>query len=246
MTVSAAQVLPLYSQIKEQLLSAISHGEFAVGDQLPSQRELCERYGASHMTVRRAISDLISLGVISAIPGKGLYVADHKHVTDASPLISFTEDMNRRGVSTSSKLIDSYLTTAPTLLARTLGVDIGVELIYLYRLRLTDNRPLTLQSTYLVHSYCPNLLSYDLNQVSLYQVLREQYHITLTNYDATVESVIADEEEAELLGIPMPAALLVIEQVTYVEDRRALEYTRSAYRGDRYRLQLDIDGHLLR
>ena len=69
---------PLYAQLKETLIAAIRGGDLARGDKLPSQRELCERYRMSHMTVRRAISELLNEGVIYAIHGKGLYVAERK------------------------------------------------------------------------------------------------------------------------------------------------------------------------
>jgi GntR family transcriptional regulator len=117
MTVSQT-VIPLYSQIKKSLLSGILQGELLPGDQLPSQRELCERFGASHMTVRRAIEELTNLGFIVAIPGKGLYVSAAKPDPESSPLISFTR-YYRRGMKASSRILDAYTTTASTIVSKT-------------------------------------------------------------------------------------------------------------------------------
>ena len=232
------QVMPLYSQIKEKLLAAMARGEFKPGDRLPPQRELCLRYAASHMTVRRAIDDLVAIGVISAIPGKGLFVAEAKQETEATPLISFTEDMARRGMQAANQVLEAELTGAPTILAKALGVEVGSALVYLRRLRLADGRPMALQTNYLVHAYCPGLLAHDLNQNSLFTILKSHYGLQIANYSATVEAVMASENEAGLLGLTLPAALLVTEQITYLEDGRAIEFVRSAYRGDRYRLRM--------
>ena len=238
MNVASLHAMPLYSQIKEKLLAAIGHGEFKPGDQLPTQRELCDRYGASHMTVRRAIDDLVSLGVINAIPGKGLFVAEAKQDTETSPLISFTEDMARRGMKATSQVLEAELTEAPTVLARALGIEVGTELVFLRRLRLANGRPMALQSNYFVHALCPGLLSFDLNTCSVYEILKNHYKLQLAAYSATVEVILATEGDAALLGIGLPAALLVNEQITYLDDGRALEFVRTAYRGDRYRMRI--------
>ncbi len=58
--------LPLFAQLKEAIIEAINRGEFKRGDQLPSQREFCQQYQMSHMTVRRAINELVNEGVIQS------------------------------------------------------------------------------------------------------------------------------------------------------------------------------------
>lgn len=237
MTVTQTAI-PLYSQIKESLLGCITRGELHPGDQLPSQRELCEQFGASHMTVRRAIEELVKLGMITAIPGKGLYVAAAKPEPESSPLVSFTEDITRRGMRPSSRVLEAYKTTASPLLAKTLEVEEGTPLIYLRRLRLGDDIPMAIQTCHLVYGLCPGLLNYDLNQDSLYRILREEFHIHLADCSATVEAALASEEEARVLALPLPAAVLITEQITYTDQGRPIEFLHSIYRGDRYRFRL--------
>jgi len=232
------QVIPLYSQIKESLLSGILHGELRPGDQLPSQRELCERFGASHMTVRRAIEELVTLGFITAIPGKGLYVANAKPEPEASPLISFTVDITRRGMQASSRVLDAYMITASTILGKTLDVPEGTSLVFLRRLRLGDDIPMSIQTCYIVHSMCPGLLDYDLNHDSLYRIFQEEFHLHLNDCTAMIETALASEEEARLLELPIPSSLLITEQITYADEGRPIEFLRAIYRGDRYRFRL--------
>jgi GntR family transcriptional regulator len=228
--------LPLYAQLKEIIIATIARGDLALGDQLPSQRILCQRYGMSHMTVRRAISELINEGVVYAIPGKGLYVTERKQPAESGPLIGFTEEMAQRGILATSKILAAEIVGASTVLSSALGVAVGTPLVYLRRLRLTDGEPMAIQSNYLPHGLCPGLLKHDLEHGSLFALLRDGYGLRLADGTRTVESALADAEQARLLGLALPAPLLVVEQLTYLEGGQVIEFVRTAYRGDRYRL----------
>jgi GntR family transcriptional regulator len=236
-TVRLNAKLPLYAQLKEQIIDAIARGDLAPGDQIPSQRLLCERYGMSHMTVRRAISELLNEGVLYAIPGKGLYVTERKQDAELF-LIGFSEDMARRGMVASSQVLAAEIVGASTVLASALGVGVGKPLVHLRRLRLADGEPMAVQGSYLPHALCPGLLEHDLERGSLFQLLREAYHLRLAHGTTVVEAALADVDQARLLGLRLPASVLVIEQLTYLDSGQAIEFVRSAYRADRYRLRL--------
>jgi GntR family transcriptional regulator len=230
--------LPLYAQLKGTLIDAITCGDLRPGDQLPSQRALCDEYGMSHMTVRRAISELINEGVIYAIPGKGIYVAAQKQDAEAGPLVGFTEDMARRGMKASSQILAAEIVGASTVLAQVLSVPVCTPLVYLRRLRLTDGEPMALQSGYLPHILCPGLLEHDLEHASLFALLRGVYGLHLANSTTAIEAALTDKEQAALLDLPFPSALLITEQITYLDTGQPIEFVRTAYRGDRYRLRL--------
>jgi len=190
------------------------------------------------MTVRRAINELLHEGVIFAIPGKGLYVAERKQDAESEPLRSFTEEMARRAMRASSQVLAAKVIGASTVLARALSVEVGAQLAYLYRLRLADGVPMALQVSYLRHALCPGLLEHDLEHGSLYTVLRDVYGLHLAHSTRAVEAALADEERAALLQLTPPAALLIVEQLTYLDSGQAVEFSRTTYRGDRYRLPL--------
>ncbi len=232
------QVLPLYAQLKDAILQAIASGELAPGNQIPSQRDLCEKHHMSHMTVRRAINELISERVLYTIPGKGVFVAAEKVDAEASPLTSFTEDMARLGLTATSKLLTGEIVSASSILARGLGVEVGALLVHLERLRLAGGQPMALQTTYLPHQLCPDLLSHDLEHRSLYVILREAYDLRLARCTSVVEAALATKEQAGCLNLSTPSAVLITEQITFLEDDRAIEFVRTAYRGDLYRLKV--------
>jgi GntR family transcriptional regulator len=227
-----------YVQMKAQMIAGITSGQFKPHDRLPSQRELGKLYGLSHMSVRRAINELTSEGVIYALPGKGLYVAEPKQEAELGALVSFTEDMQMRGMTASTRLLKTEIVSASTMLANTLQIVVGAPVACLRRLRFADDEPMAIQTAYLPAALCPNLFSYDLERESLYMVLRQHYGLQLADGQRSVEAALATPEEAELLSLTLPAALLVTEQVTCLENRLPVEFVRSVYRGDRYRLRL--------
>ena len=229
---------PLYAQLKIHITSAIASGELAPGDQLPSQRALAERHEASHMTVRRAIDELLHDGIIAAIPGKGLYVAAPKQQAESGPLVSFSDDMVRRGLLATSQILAAEIVGASALLAQIFALLPESPLVYLRRLRLADGAPMAIQTAFLPAAICPGLLTHDLASGSLYTLLRETYSLQLAEGHTTVEAALADIETAGLLGIAPPAPLLITEQITTDERHRPVEFVRSVYRGDRYRMTL--------
>jgi GntR family transcriptional regulator len=232
------RVQPLYVQLKQRIRQSIADGRYAPGDRLLSQRDLVGEFGASHMTIRRVINELIQEGVIYAIPGKGLFVSEVRQDAESSPLVSFSTAMKARGMNPSSKILKAELISASAVLARVFGVDVGLTLVRLYRLRLADDAPIAVQDTYLLHSACPELLDFDLAKSSLYDILCSHYQLCLNRGIMSISAVLASDEYVSLLGTDFPAALLVTEQITYLESGEVIEFTRSAYRGDRYHMRI--------
>ncbi len=230
--------LPLYAQLKEIIIGRIEQGKLVPGDKLPSQRELCKQYDMSHMTVRRAINELIHEGVIFAIPGKGLYVAENAQFVDKDSLKGFDEQMARLGVSTATKILTSDMINASAPLAYMMGVAVDSPLVYISRLRLANDEPHSITHVYLPHSLCPGLLNHDLAANSLFETLRSQYGLNLASSISTIGSLLANEEQAALLNLTQPAALLFREQLTFLDTGQVIELSRSYMRGDIHRIQM--------
>lgn len=236
MTVARTTARPLYAQLKETILAEIAHGRLKPGDRLPTHRELGETYQMSYMTVRRAISELTNEGVIHSVPGKGTYVAAPKEDADSGALISFHEDMARRGLVGHARTLDAYMTSTSTALAQIMGLETGAPLVFMRRLLLASETPMGIAYTYVAHHLSPGLLDQPLVNESLYATLTTRYGLRLVSGKRTAEAVQADQEQAELLGLPPLAALLLIEQLTFLDSGAAVEYSRIVYRGDRYRV----------
>jgi GntR family transcriptional regulator len=228
---------PAYLRLKEGIVSAIADGTYKPHARLPSQRDFGEEFGLSHMTVRRAINELLQEGLIYARQGSGLFVAEPKRDAELGPLIGFTEDMRLRGMTASSRLLDRRIVSASTMLASILGVVVGRPLLFLRRLRLADEEPMAIQSAFMPASLVPGLIEMEIENVSIYDLLRTHFRYRLVDAQSSASAELASAEEAELLQLAPPAALLVTEQITFIEGAGPIEFARSLYRGDRYRLQ---------
>jgi len=237
MTTTQRPEIPLYARFKLAILDEIARGQLRPGDQLPSHRELCQQYKISHMTLRRAINELSYDGIIVAVPGKGIYIAESKQDADAGALVSFHDDIAMRGMQAGMHTQDAHIEAASTAMAQIMGIEVGAPLVYLMRLMLANSTPMAIARTYLPLSLCPGLLNSELVDGSLYATLRSRYGLRLGSGKRTAEAVLADEDQAQLLGLRRPAALLLMEQLTFLDSGQAIEFSRIFYRGDQYRVK---------
>lgn len=95
---------------------------------------------------------------------------------------------------------------------------------------------MAIQLTYLVHGLVPGVLDLDLENASLYEILKDRYGLKFSGASVSVETALANEDDTGLLGMMRPAATLVTDQITYLNDGRAVEFARTSFRGDRFKL----------
>jgi len=226
---------PLHVQLTDLLRRQIKAGQLPVHTKLPSERELCEQYDVSRITVRQALSQLAHEGLVRSIAGKGTYVAELKLQRELEPLLGFSEDIRRRGMSVSSRVLEAAIVHADSSLADRLHLLPDVEVVKLHRLRLVNSIPVAIQCAYLPHHLCPDLLQYDFSSRSLLDVLRTEYQAKLVRAESDIEAALAGPEEASLLQLPTPAAVLIAEQMTYLDNDAVIEFVRSVFAGDRYK-----------
>jgi len=213
----------------------IEAGEYASDQKLPSERELSRRFGISRITVRQALSDLAQEGRVYTRIGKGTFVTDPACCQPLGSLFGFSESVRRQGRVPSSTVLEAGLVPAEADIAGQLRIEPGSELVRLRRLRLADGVPVVLELTHLPHAAAPGLLQRIADDVSLYAVLEESYGLRMSWAEVTMGATLAGEWEAAQLRLQVPAAVLHMEQISFVEDGRPMELTRSAYRGDGYR-----------
>jgi GntR family transcriptional regulator len=226
---------PLHVQLTDLLRRQINTSQLPVHTKLPSERELCEQYAISRITVRKALAALMHEGLVRSIAGKGTYVAELKLQRELEPLVGFSEDIRRRGMSVSSRVLEAAIIRADSHLAGQLHLLPDVEVVKLHRLRLVNSIPVAIQCAYLPHHLCPDLLQYDFSSRSLLDVLRTEYQLKLVRAESDIEAALARPEEASLLQLPTPAAVLVAEQTTYLDNDAVIEFVRSVFAGDRYK-----------
>lgn len=239
MNIDKTSVVPIYYQLKTLIQERISTGEYPVGMCLPSEREYCEEYGISRMTVRQAISELVNEGLLRRERGKGTYVAQPKIEQGLQGLTSFTEDMKRRNMHPGTKLIQMSVGPATGHVAARLGLAEGTEVYEIARLRLADGEPMAIETAYIPVSYLPNLPEEAIATGSLYEAMRQQ-GIQMAYADETLEAALARANESRRLNIKSKAPVLLIERTTYTSDGKAIEFVKSVYRGDSYKFAIRL------
>ncbi len=229
--------LPLRVQLRDLLRDQILNDDLPAHSPLPSERELCEQYSVSRITVRQALAELEHEGLVYAQAGKGRYVAPQ---LELKLLTGFTDDLLRRGMTPSNRILDVGVVHADDQQSGRLRVPRGAEVVSLYRLRLADGLPVALQLTWLPHHLCSDLLQYDLASRSLFDILHNEYKLRLAHAEMNVRAALAQPEECSLLELSAPAAVLICDQSTCLDDDVVIEFTHSVFRADSYTVRTQI------
>jgi GntR family transcriptional regulator len=237
--------VPRYHQLKEILEKRIQSGEFQPGDQFPTEEDLCQEYGLSRGTVRRAINILADEGRLRREQGRGTFVTQSSLSPVFFRLADFAEDMQRRGLVPSTRVLRLRLMPASEEIAGRLQIPVGEEVIESTRLRLANGRPMAYEVRYLAHKLCPQLMVDDLERESVHSLLIDKYNIPLIRACHTIEARVLSEEEARLLEVEPGSAGFFVDRVTHTTHDRPVTWYRTLYRGDEYRFTAEFQRRLV-
>jgi GntR family transcriptional regulator len=231
--------VPLHHQVYLDLRSALDTGEWRPGDLLPPERQLAGRYGCSLITVRRALSELAREGRLERTRGRGTTVLRPRIERDFGGTMSFTEEMQDRGLDPETRLIASRPESAGEVVASALGIEPGSPTLYVERLRAAAGEPLLLEQVHLPAERFPGLLASDLEHGSLYDLLTARYGTRIVRARESLEPVLLRAREARLLAQRPRTPALLIEGIAFGADGVPVEFARSFVRGDRTRYYIE-------
>lgn len=207
------------------------------GEALPSERSLSESLGVSRPTLRAALDDLARDGLVVREHGRGTFTSSRKIHQELEP--TPTGDFQvppAEGTPWQSKLISFDIEPAGARLGQRLEISPGDQLVSVVRLRLVDGAPMCIERIRIPAAFVPGITGRDFEIGSLYGLLRSRYQVAAKDAVQTTEPTVTDAQEAALLGVPLHSPALLFERTTRNADRAVIEYTRSLYRGDRYRI----------
>jgi len=226
--------VPKYQQVAEDLRKDILRGQKQPLDRLPTEHQLCATYDVSRGTIRSALAELTSEGLIRAAQGSGTYVASSSPMTRYFSLSNFDDEMRSLGHHPSTRVLEATMTTAGTHGDR-LGVRADAGVMLIKRLRLADDQPVAVEQRVLRAELCPDLLSEDLVHQSLHWLIAVKYAVPLARLEHVVDRQQASEQVADELGLVPGAPVLAIERLTYTEnngDRTPAVWFQSFHRED--------------
>ena len=226
---------PRYQQL-DQALRALIGGSGPRPEVLPGERALARMTGFSRVTVRRALADLAAVGLVHPKAGSGTYVGE-RIVRSLSRLTGFTEDLRERGLNPRVRFLERSAGEATAEEAMALLVSPGTPVVRFRRLRFGDDRALALERTVVPQNLLPDP---GLVEESLYQAL-EARACRPTRAWQRLRATAIEGEAAKLMNVQTGTPGLEIERRAFLADGRAVEFTRSIYRGDAYDFVAELD-----
>lgn len=231
---------PLYSQLIDIIIEKIENGEYKGNDKVNSERELCQKYDISRSTVRQAIQELTREGYLYSVQGKGTFISPEKFKQNLLNFYSFTEEMKKQGKTPKSKVLDFEIINSDEILSEKMKINKGEKLLKFTRLRLADDIPMMLETTYLSFLKFPYITKEQLEKNALYDILNDIYNIKLTSAEEIFQAVLTNENEAEILNYDYLKPSMMIERITYSKEE-IVEYTKSIARGDRFKYSVLLE-----
>ena len=234
-----------YVIVKNRILKDITDGVYKQGDKLPTEREMCELFGVSRITVRQALSELAHDGWVQRVQGRGTFVCAPKPGKPKfeqllSSNYSFSEELRKQGVTPGTRMLSLTRIHAMPPLTDKLMVEPGHPIDVLLRLRLADETPYAYETSYVPSEYLNGATSEEIARDGLYNTMQKRSGVRPNKATETFEAGIAPEVIAETLGRKGVLSIMQIERVAYLDDK-AVEYCTTAVAGDKYRFRVRLE-----
>ncbi len=232
--------IPLYYQLKNIISEMIENEELVAEEVVPTERELCEYHGISRMTANKAIASLVNEGLLYRERGKGTFVVKKKEKHPLHNLLGFTEDMQRRGMSIDTRIIAFQRKPATKKLQHDLQLEDEQDVYEITRLRSANGEPYALETAWLPTVLCEGLTADLLENNSLYNILEKQFGLQIEYANQTIEPVLVNDYESEVLEVKQKTLALMFSRLTYTKKNIPFEVTKSIYRSDRYKFEIAL------
>ena len=235
--------IPVYKVIEQDLRVSILEGKLKQGDLIPSETELCARYGVARMTVRQAINNLLVDGYIYRHKGRGTFVTFNKKEIQKqdSSFLSFTNEMKLLDSPVDTTLLKFEKSQADEMIATRLQIKVGDPIYYVERLRSSVNLPLAFERLYLPASMYGEITEKILSG-SFYTYVQVNLGWKIRNCEYAIEARGVTKRVAELLHQKEGEPSLYLNSVTYLENGRAFVYTRFYFHGEHFRFRDNYKG----
>jgi GntR family transcriptional regulator len=211
---------PKYLRIHRNLRERISSGQWPPGSPLPSQRELADEFGVSIMTLRQALQLLTDDGLIETRHGSGTFAAA-RYAYDLGHLRSFASDLIAQGAKITTELLAAEAVTPPADVAARLGTlgapgapGVPGEALRVRRLRLSEGRPLIVQTSYLPATLADVVELAGLERQGLYALLAE-HGLTIARAQESISPTTLCPDDARDLARPEGSPALLSHRVSF-------------------------------
>ncbi|GAB6168939.1 GntR family transcriptional regulator [Clostridium carnis] len=225
--------IPVYYQLKNDLIAKISQGLWKAGECIASERELCEIYGVSRMTIRQAIGELVQEGILLRIKGKGTFVCEQTF--KQQDMMSFTEIIKQTGKDLKSEVVEFCKISTPENLAETFSLD---ELYKIKRKRIVDGECVALETVFIPVDYC-GYIDEEMLKGSLFRIL-DEFGYVVEHSQSSIAAVIMNDELKDIFNVENEVPMLKIISKTFDKNNKLIFLEEAIYRSDKFLLQVNI------
>jgi GntR family transcriptional regulator len=229
--------VPKYLQIREAIRRLIEEGHFHEDQMLPPEREFCETFGVSRMTVRHALDELVREGMLERRTGNGTFVRSIKLTGRSRGSYGFSDELALAGKTTHTEVLEKTVVEASRYVSGKLRLPKGVgEAVRIGRLRFVDEHPISHQTSYLPYDLCGRIMEDDLlPDDSLYHYLTDRLGLDISEGNEAIQAVGTEEGVAGLLRVaPGSPCFLVCRVLLDGRGSRPVEYVETVLRGDKF------------
>jgi GntR family transcriptional regulator len=233
-----------HQQLIENLRTLIREEGFQPGAKFLTEREIAGRFGTSRPTANKAISSLVSEGLLEVRRGSGTYLRESVLDYDLERLVSFTDKARAIGKRPGTELIAFQTMTAgkaPATVARALHLAGEAPLFYMERIRLADKRPVIFEKRYVAAALCPRMRRTDARG-SLYAFWTARCGLAISGAEETIHAINASREQSEHLEIRPGTACFKIQATGFVAGEQPLWQEETVYRADVYEFRNRVGG----
>jgi len=242
--VTVDKTATFHQQLIVKLRKLLRSRPFVPGARFLTERDIALRFNTSRPTANKAISSLVSEGLLEVRRGAGTFVRDSVLDYDLERLVSFTDKARAAGRKPGTRLIEYRQLTAgeaPFETVQALRVEAHETLIYLERIRLADGKPVIFERRYVVARLCPTMNRTDARG-SLYTCWTEKCRLKISGAEEIIHAINATKAQAEHLKVAVGSACFQIVATGYAAVETPLWHEKTLYRADVYEFRNRIGG----
>ncbi|MGK7928826.1 MAG: phosphonate metabolism transcriptional regulator PhnF [Spirulina sp.] len=232
---------PVYTKIADELRKNIQDRVYSIGERLPPEIQLSERFGVNRHTLRRAISLLKDEGLIRVDRGRGTFVASVPIRYPIGKRVRYNEALKAQGQVPDIKTLRCLEVPADETIATELGLDFGDRVALIERLGFADEQPISISTSYFPLQHFPDIVQQMEGRKSISKLLREVYNCDHLRQSTRVSSRSIKPDDARLLQVPLNQPILLVESINVDREGKAIEYGVTRFRGDRMELVVEND-----
>jgi GntR family transcriptional regulator len=238
-TLNRNSAQPLYTQLKTIIRDKVKNGEWQPNEMIPSENELASGYGISRMTARSVVTQLVAEGILYRVQGKGTFVCEDKIEIASLSYAGIRSQLEKKGYGVETRLLDVRQVPAKGGIAQRLRVVPNSMVYEIKRVRIANKVPISYHHSFIPLSLCEGLEQYDLQNEQLCDIMSTNYGLRRAYSVETLESCLADDQKADILGVGYGFPLILLQDIIYNTVRVAFEYSRLYFRGDKVTLRFE-------